>query len=497
MNFKTFFTVIGILGLCWFLPSVANAQRTSSLDLITMQNGDFHHGTVAQESFTLKTPYGIIQIPYGQIKYLKVSSNQDIADFLVTINGARHSGKFVTEKFFTMRPQQPSLTVQVVDVAEIEFGQKTLPRTKQTYQDAIELGNGDSFPTSITPTELMVKTTKGLATVKTKATYIADIIPREDDETTQVSLTLNSFGKTVRGTLLNRSLSAEIMGGQFVTIPTNLIRTAAFNIRSLETDGRTGLHFALRKRVNPALLIQDTLEDGSKAPETLILRGGSFTRGGDSPENDFDEKPSQEINLPKPFAIGLYEVTFKEYDRFCEATDREKPDDGGWGRNRHPVINVSWEEAVEYTKWLSEKTGQTYRLPTDAEWEYAAKGGTTTKFWWGDNVGTANANCAQCGSIWEAERTSRVGKFPPNPFGLHDTAGNVFEWVADCFHSSFAEAPSDGKALEKEKGCGQRVIRGGGWSFPPKESRSANRWRDFPTGRSEDTGFRVVRELRD
>ncbi len=202
-----------------------------------------------------------------------------------------------------------------------------------------------------------------------------------------------------------------------------------------------------------------------------------------------------EITLSKPFAMGLYEVTFEEYDRFCSATGCDRPDDGEWGRGRHPVINVSWEEAVAYTKWLSEKTGHTYRLPTDAEWEYAAKGGTTTKFWWGDDVGVAKANCAQCGSIWDAEKTARVGKFPPNPYGLHDTAGNVFEWTADCYHSSFAEAPADGSPLEKEPGCGKRVIRGGAWSFPPKEIRSTNRWRDFPTRRSDDTGFRVVREI--
>ena len=106
----------------------------------------------------------------------------------------------------------------------------------------------------------------------------------------------------------------------------------------------------------------------------------------------------------------------------------------------------------------------------------------------------ARANCEGCGSLWDGEKTAPVGRFSANAFGLHDTAGNVFEWVADCYHNTFEHAPANGAALDKP-GCGKRVIRGGAWSFPPKEIRSANRWRDFPARRSDDTGFRVVREI--
>ncbi|HHH38883.1 MAG TPA: formylglycine-generating enzyme family protein [Sedimenticola sp.] len=248
-----------------------------------------------------------------------------------------------------------------------------------------------------------------------------------------------------------------------------------------------------RKRISPPALIRDRLRDGTPGPEMIALRGGTFRRGDLQGDGDGDEQPPRELNL-RPFAIGLYEVTFEAYDRFCESSGRDLPDDAGWGRGRRPVVNVSWNDAVAYADWLSGQTGQRYRLPTDAEWEYAARAGTRHRFWWGDDVGAAHANCAGCGSLWDSVMTSPVGSFDPNPFGLHDTAGNVFEWVADCWNDTFENAPADGAALIKPD-CGIRVIRGGAWSFPPKEVRSANRWRDFQPRTSDDTGFRLVREL--
>ena len=192
--------------------------------------------------------------------------------------------------------------------------------------------------------------------------------------------------------------------------------------------------------------------------------------------------------------MGLYEVSFEEYDLFCAATGRTRPDDSDWGRGRRPVVNVSWKDAVAYAEWLSGRTGRRYRLPTDAEWEYAARAGSATRFWWGDELQAGRANCEGCGTPWDGEKSAPVGMFEPNSFGLHDTAGNVFEWVADCWLGSFADAPEDGSAVEKPD-CVSRVIRGGAWSFPVHEIRSANRWRDFSTRRSDDTGFRLVREL--
>ena len=169
--------------------------------------------------------------------------------------------------------------------------------------------------------------------------------------------------------------------------------------------------------------------------------------------------------------------------------------DQAWGRGNRPVINVSWLEAQAYVDWLSAQTGQPYRLPSDAEWEYAHRAGATTRFPWGDDSGQARANCEGCGSIWDGDKSAPRGRFEANAFGLYDTAGNVFEWVADCFTDRFSSAPADGSPVDKP-GCGKRVIRGGAWSFPPHEIRSANRWRDFPSRRSDDTGFRLALDLK-
>jgi formylglycine-generating enzyme required for sulfatase activity len=248
-------------------------------------------------------------------------------------------------------------------------------------------------------------------------------------------------------------------------------------------------------RVNPADLIQDSMRDGSPGPQMIAVGGGSFSRGDLQGDGDDDEKPPVRIRLA-PYAIGIYEVTFREYDQFCDDTGRRKPDDQQWGRGSRPVVNVSWEDARAYTEWLSRRTGQPYRLPTDAEWEYAARAGTGSRYWWGNEAEPHRANCAECNSLWDGEKSAPIGRFPANPFGLHDTAGNVFEWVEDCWVDNFAEVSEDGKPPQQEE-CGKRVIRGGAWSFPFKEIRSANRWRDFPSRSSDDTGFRVVRELAD
>ena len=145
----------------------------------------------------------------------------------------------------------------------------------------------------------------------------------------------------------------------------------------------------------------------------------------------------------------------------------------GWGRDNRPVVNVSWNDAKEYVGWLNRKTGrdpelvgQTYRLLSEAEWEYAARAGSTTAFWWGDDVGRNNANCDGCGSQWDNTKTAPVGSFKANDFGLYDMAGNVWEWVQDCYQNSYDGAPKDGSVWEDGADCAARVLRGGSWSFP-------------------------------
>ena len=202
------------------------------------------------------------------------------------------------------------------------------------------------------------------------------------------------------------------------------------------------------------------------------------------------------MTISQPFAVGKYEVTFAEWDA-CVADGGcggHRPEDSGWGRGRRPVINVSWDDAKAYVRWLNRKTGKQYRLPSEAEWEYAARAGTTTRYNWGDDIGRNRANCANCGSRWDLKQTAPVGSFAANPFGLHDVHGNVWEWVEDCRSGNYKGAPTDASAWT-DGDCSSRVLRGGSWFDGPRNLRSADRIRFRAGNRHFGFGFRVARTL--
>ena len=229
-------------------------------------------------------------------------------------------------------------------------------------------------------------------------------------------------------------------------------------------------------------------------PEMVEIPGGSFRMGCVSGRDCNDaEHPVHEVRVER-FELSKYEVTFEEYDRFTAATGREPVDNEGWGRGRRPVIRVSWEDAVAYTKWLSGQTGERYRLPSEAEWEYAARAGSVTAYSWGNEIGRNRANCDGCGSQWDNRQTAPVGSFSPNGWGLHDLHGNVWEWVQDCWNRSYQGAPTNGSAWESGD-CSRRVLRGGSWFFDPRILRSAYRGRLTASSRLRIIGFRVARTI--
>lgn len=221
----------------------------------------------------------------------------------------------------------------------------------------------------------------------------------------------------------------------------------------------------------------------------VTIPAGIFRMGGDSG----DESPTHTVHV-KAFRLMANEVTFAQYENYASATGRELPDDKGWGRGNRPVINVSWDDAVAYAQWASKETGKRVRLPTEAEWEYAARAGTTTAYWWGNNVGSGKANCDGCGSQWDNRQTAPVGSFAANPWELYDTAGNVWEWVQDCYYENYAGAPTDGSAWEDGK-CESRVVRGGSWSLKGVYLRSAHREWFTPSNRLYYQGFRLAQDL--
>jgi formylglycine-generating enzyme required for sulfatase activity len=244
------------------------------------------------------------------------------------------------------------------------------------------------------------------------------------------------------------------------------------------------------------------------------LPGGTFWMG--SPDTDAeaheDEKPQHEVTV-SAFAISRYPIIRELYRKLCdtlpEAWQRDSDD------NRLPANNVSWFDAVSFCNTLSQQVGlqlcyridgrqvawdtnaDGYRLPTEAEWEYAARAGTETTYWWGNDIKQGLANCRTCGSKWDGKSTAPVGSFKPNAFGLFDTSGNVSEWVQDCRHENYQGAPSDGSAWEeKDSGdCGVRGIRGGMWLWAHNNVRSSVRFWNRPSFSGRALGFRLVREV--
>jgi len=240
------------------------------------------------------------------------------------------------------------------------------------------------------------------------------------------------------------------------------------------------------------MIFCDRLKDNTFGPEMVWIFAGQF-RMGDIQNNGYkDEKPVHKVSI-KSFAIGRYEITFAEYDKFAKVTGRKKPSDNGWGRGNHPVINIYWRDATAYAKWLSQQTGKNYRLPTEAQWEYAARAGTKTEYWWGNSVGKNQANCDGCGSQWNDKSTVPVGSFAANAFGLYDTVGNVGEWVADSWHPNYKGAPSSDQVWKWGGNNNLRVIRGGAWFNDPGTVRTAFRYGYSSGSRLNYVGFRISR----
>lgn len=232
--------------------------------------------------------------------------------------------------------------------------------------------------------------------------------------------------------------------------------------------------------------------DCSVCPELAVIPAGSYMMGSNNGRRR--EKPVHKVTIARPFAFGRYEVTFDQW-KACRVAGgcAKKPDDHKWGRGIRPVVNITFADVKQYLAWISGKTGHTYRLPTEAEWEYAARAGTTTDFWWGDKIGNKLANCRNC-----APKISRgtypVGTFKANAFGLYDVHGNVWEWVEDCWNPSYSGAPADGSA-RLDGNCRFRVTRSGSWYYFSPNLRSASRSKFPAKGFSYGIGFRVVREL--
>ncbi|MFP8780117.1 SUMF1/EgtB/PvdO family nonheme iron enzyme [Hydrogenophaga sp. RWCD_12] len=305
---------------------------------------------------------------------------------------------------------------------------------------------------------------------------------------------LRAFRSKSRSNSVMTAAAAPLTDGEIV------------NLSAYLATRQTDLQLAIQKERSAA---GRPFQDCSpNCPEMIPLPAGSFVMGSPKSESGrFGNESQHTVDIARPFAIARYDVTFADWDAcVSDGGCSDKPADQGWGRGAWPVINITWPDAQAYVRWLSKKTGAQYRLPTEAEWEYAARAGTTKSRWWGDNITRADAKygpdeCPQqknCGGVASGTGrwpyTAPVGSFAPNPFGLYDMLGNVWKWTADCWHSDYNGAPIDGSAWDEPE-CKRRVIRGGSWSDVPGYIRAATRSGMPSDLRKNYLGLRVVRDM--
>ena len=243
--------------------------------------------------------------------------------------------------------------------------------------------------------------------------------------------------------------------------------------------------------LKPTRVYSDFLQSGGSGPVMVGVPAGIFSMGSPDNSTHFDERPQHTVSVRK-FSISKFEVSFADYDRFSRDSGRPRPSDNGWGRGKRPVINVTWDDAVAYTQWLSNQTGHEYRLPSEAEWEYAARAGTKGKYWWGNDYESGIANCFNCGSQWDRISSAPTGSFSASSLGLHDMTGNVMEWVMDCYYGNYGGAPIDG-AVRADSGCDKRVVRGGSYHSTADNIRVTKRSEYTQDSALDQIGFRVVR----
>ena len=468
---------LGWLAVVMLCAGLAPAAEPPPSDIVTLENGNIYSGWFDGAPLVLETEYGRIRLPWAWLRSLRRGDDGG-PDRVRTADGSRLRGRLVAADLELERVLAPRLTVHVADLAAIDFGRREA--TPPPAPDVVALRNGDVLRLSVT----------GPAPAAGAAEWaVLDVAQGYDGLQGQWT---GRDGARGNGPVQWHGLQVRLPGGQALILEPAVVESVGLRVPAGGDPARALLRHRFPGEPGRRWF-RDPLDQDRRGPAMVRVPAGQYRRGDLQGDGDPDERPVQTVTLERPFAIGVFEVTFDDYAAFCRATGRRLPADSGWGRGARPVVNVSWEDAVAYTEWLSAVTGHRYRLPTQAEWEYAARAGTETRFWWGQEMAPLRANCADCSTPWESERSAPVGRFAPNPFGLYDTSGNVWEWVQDCYQPSYEGEPVDGRAAERR--CGKRVIRGGAWSFPAGEARSASRWRDFPARASDDTGFRVVREL--
>ncbi|MBF0355090.1 MAG: SUMF1/EgtB/PvdO family nonheme iron enzyme [Alphaproteobacteria bacterium] len=245
-----------------------------------------------------------------------------------------------------------------------------------------------------------------------------------------------------------------------------------------------------------------SFKDCADCPEMQVIPPGNFMMG--SARGHENEQPEHQVSLAKPFALARFEITFDDWQACVDAKGcSRQPDDHQWGKGKRPVMNITFDDVTQYLTWLSHKSGKRYRLPSEAEWEWAAKGGVATSYPWGERMEEGRANCRECGAKpFGGFSSAPVGSYPPNGYGLYDMAGNVWEWTQDCWHPDHQGASPEGRPRGPEaqplpglSSCMARVMKGGAWYYYAPMARPQARAKNDSRVFSYVLGFRPARDL--
>ncbi len=479
---------------------------------IQMRNGDVIECEINMESISFITDYGEFKIPVSFVKEIVFPAPGSMATTLSTVYENETFSGFLLDEYITLEFEGSPLKFHKDFISRIEMYNQ-----KQTVNQSIvhvSLKTGDQFYGEILSTQATVQSSYAEIKIKTD-----NLISMEFEGDGNV-LTKVKFegGSEIKGTIKDDFIVFRLLSGSELGVSPGKIKSIVFlKEKVVETsEEKESDQEDLPLSASSQASDKPSTSVPTKTQENMVLvEKGSFTMGDTWGDGDSDEKPTHKVTFTYDFYIGKYEVTFEEYDAFWEATGRGNPGDQGWGRETRPVINVSWNDAIAYCNWLSEKeklpkaydsngnlldkdgrvtTDITkvvgYRLPTEAEWEYAAMGGNKSegyKYSGSDNVSDVAWYDSNSGG-----KTQEVDKKAPNELGIYDMSGNVYEWCSDCYGSYSSSAQTN---PYNSTAVSSRVSRGGSWNYIATYARVANRSNFSPTYTFNYLGFRICRTV--
>jgi formylglycine-generating enzyme required for sulfatase activity len=478
------------------IETVLDTERPKDVDILLLRNGDKLTGTVVNENFSIRTSYAHIVIETKYIAGINLEGGANNIESIITVNNNRFSG-FIDDAFISFKlTNGPQLEIRREKVLKIVFRQRPQETAGMKWRQFMQLKNGDYFHGQILTKDITISTTYAKIPLDFATTESITLIGDANPLTT-VKMT---NGDTVQGILETEDIEIELDVGSVIEVYQDRIDRIFFKEGYVPDS-------------IPSIVTSSTTAKGN----LLLVEKGSFTMGDTWGGGDSDEKPTHKVTFTYNFYIRKYETTFDEYDAFCEATGKSSPDDENWGRGNRPVINVSWNDAIAYCNWMSDKeklpkvydsngnlldkNGSIttdpskvvgYRLPTDAEWEYAARGDNKSmgyKYSGSDNVDEVAWYTSNSGG-----KTHEIGTKTPNDLDIHDMSGNVWEWCSDWYDSGYyAKSPTTNPYNYTPNS--HRVFRGGSCYSSATYVHLANRNSSTPTYTRRDLGFRISRTV--